>query len=162
EGWTRWILENYGFAPETLRNGDVQAGHLSERFDAVIIPDSSPRVILEGFAPGTIPGEYVGGLGEAGGEALGGVVPPRGTLITFNHAALMAIESLGLPVADVLDGLKNDQFFCSGSLLKVELRDLNHPALWGMPRDPIVMFERGPAFEPKSGFQGLVLATYPK
>src|SRR5262249_57750347 len=73
-----------------------------------------------------------------------------------------AIESLGLAVADGLDGLKNDQFFCSGSLLKVELRDLNHPALWGMPRDPIVMFERGPAFEPKSGFQGLVLATYPK
>jgi ElaB/YqjD/DUF883 family membrane-anchored ribosome-binding protein len=31
-----------------------------------------------------------------------------------------------------------------------------------MPRDPIVMFERGPAFEPKSGFQGIVLATYPK
>src|SRR5262249_58243520 len=78
EGWTRWILENYGFAPETLRNGDVQAGHLSERFDAVIIPDSSPRVILEGFAPGTIPGEYVGGLGEAGGEAVARVVR-RGT-----------------------------------------------------------------------------------
>src|SRR5438034_1886169 len=31
-----------------------------------------------------------------------------------------------------------------------------------MPRDPIVMFERGPAFEPKSGFQGAILATYPK
>ena len=27
EGWTRWILEEYGFAPVTLRNGDVQAGH---------------------------------------------------------------------------------------------------------------------------------------
>src|SRR5262249_31721500 len=50
----------------------------------------------------------------------------------------------------------------SGSLLKVELRDVTHPALWGMPRDPAVMFERGPAFEPKSGFQGVVLATYPK
>src|SRR4029453_17780257 len=31
-----------------------------------------------------------------------------------------------------------------------------------MPRDPIVMFERGPAFEPKSGFQGALLATYPR
>ncbi|HEU0177461.1 MAG TPA: M14 metallopeptidase family protein [Blastocatellia bacterium] len=162
EGWTRWILENYGFAPETLRNGDVQAGHLSERFDAIIIPDSSSRVILEGFAPGTIPGEYVGGLGEAGAEALREFARRGGTLITFNNASLMAIESLGLPVGNVLDGLKNDQFFCSGSLLKVELRDMNHPALWGMPREPIVMFERGPAFEPKSGFQGVVLATYPK
>jgi ElaB/YqjD/DUF883 family membrane-anchored ribosome-binding protein len=31
-----------------------------------------------------------------------------------------------------------------------------------MPREPIVMFERGPAFEPKSGFQGVVLASYLK
>jgi hypothetical protein len=162
EGWTRWILENYGFAPETLRNGDIQAGHLSERFDAIIIPDASSRVILEGFAPGTISGEYVGGLGEAGVEALRDFTRRGGTLIAFNNASLMAIDSLGLPVANVLDGLKNDQFFCSGSLLKVELRDLNHPALWGMPQDLIVMFERGPAFEPKSGFQGVVLATYPK
>src|SRR5262249_36825871 len=43
EGWTRWILENYGFAPATLRNGDVQAGHLSDRFDAIIIPYSPAR-----------------------------------------------------------------------------------------------------------------------
>src|SRR5262249_43924042 len=115
EGWTRWILENYGFAPETLRNGDVQAGHLSQRFDAMSLPDSSPRVILEGFAPGTIPGEYVGGLGEAGVESLREFARRGGTLITFNNASQMAIESLGLPVADVLDGLKNDQLFCSGS-----------------------------------------------
>jgi hypothetical protein len=162
EGWTRWILENYGFAPQTLRNDDVQAGHLNDRFDAIIIPDSSSRVIMEGFATGTIPGEYVGGLGEAGVEALREFTRRGGTLITFNNASLMAIDSLGLPVANVLEGLKSDQFFCSGSLLNVELRDLNHPALWGMPADPIVMFERGPAFEPKSGFQGSVLATYPK
>jgi hypothetical protein len=162
EGWTRWILENYGFAPVTLRNGDIQAGHLIERLDAIIIPDSSSRVILEGFAPGSISGEYAGGLGEAGVESLREFVRGGGTLITFNNASLMAIESLGLPVSNVLDGLKNDQFFCSGSLLRVELRDLTHPALWGMTHDVIVMFERGPAFDPKSGFQGVVLATYPK
>lgn len=162
EGWTRWILQNYGFAPMTLRNGDVQAGHLAERFDAIIIPDSSSRVILDGFAPGSISGEYAGGIGDAGVEALRDFVRSGGTLITFNNASIMAIDALGLPVTNVLADLKNDQFFCSGSLLRVELRDLTHPALWGMPRDPIVMFERGPTFEPKSGFQGVILATYPK
>jgi Zinc carboxypeptidase len=162
EGWTRWIFENYGFAPVTLRNGDIQAGHLNERFDSIVIPDMSSRTILEGFATGSISGEYVGGIGEAGVEALREFVRRGGTLITFNNASLMAIDSLGLPVTNVLADLKNDQFFCAGSLLHVELRDLNHPALLGMPREPIVMFERGPAFEPKSGFQGVVLATYPK
>ena len=150
------------FAPVTLRNGDVQAGHLAERLDAIVIPDSSSRVILDGFAPGSISGEYTGGLGEQGVEALREFVRRGGTLITFNNASLMVIDALGLPVSNALADLKNDQFFCSGSLLRVELRDLSHPALWGMPRDPIVMFERGPAFDPKAGFQGAVLATYPR
>jgi hypothetical protein len=135
---------------------------LLDRFDTIVIPDASPRQILEGFAPGSIPGEYTGGLGEGGVEALREFVGGGGTLIAFNSASDMVIESLGLPVTNILAGLKNDQFFCSGSLLRVELRDTSHPGLWGMPRNPIVMFERGPAFEPKTGFQGVVLASYSK
>jgi len=162
EGWTRWILENYGFAPVTLRNGDIQAGHLRDRLDAIIIPDAGVKQIMNGFAPGTISGEYVGGVGETGAESLRVFVRAGGTLIAFNNASLMAIQSLGLPVSNVLDGLNDDQFYCSGSLLRVELREVNHPSVWGMPRDPIVMFERGPAFETKSGFRGTILASYPK
>jgi hypothetical protein len=162
EGWTRWILENYGFAPVTLRNGDIQAGHLRDRLDAIIIPDAGARQIMNGFAPGTISGEYAGGVGEAGAEALRVFVRAGGTLIGFNNASLMAIQSLGLPVSNILEGLNDDQFYCSGSLLRVELRDVNHPSVWGMPREPIVMFERGPVFETKSGFRGTILASYPK
>jgi hypothetical protein len=162
EGWTRWILEDYGFAPVTLRNGDIQAGHLRERLDAIIIPDSMPRSIVDGYAPGSIPGEYAGGVGAAGVDALRAFVNGGGTLIAFNNASRMAIDELHLPVANILSGLSNDQFYCSGSLLRVELGDPAHPALWGMPREPIVMFEGGPAFEQKSGFRGAVLATYPR
>jgi len=162
EGWTRWILENYGFGPITLRNGDIQAGHLRERLDAIIIPDAGIKQIMDGFAPGSISGEYTGGIGETGADALRAFVRAGGTLIAFNNASLMAITSLGLPVTNVLDGLNNDQFYCSGSLLRVELADLHHPAVWGMPREPIVMFERGPAFDTKSGFRGAILATYSK
>jgi hypothetical protein len=162
EGWTRWILENYGFAPITLRNGDIQAGHLRDRLDAIILPDAGTKQMMEGFAPGTISGEYAGGLGDTGVEALRTFVRGGGTLIAFNNASLMAISSLGLPVQNVLDGLNDDQFYCSGSLLRVELKDMNQPAVWGMPREPIVMFERGPAFETKSGFRGTILASYAK
>jgi hypothetical protein len=162
EGWTRWILENYGFAPVALRNGEVQAGHLLERFDAIVIPDASPRAITEGFAPGSIPGEYAGGLGDEGVEALRVFVRGGGTLVAFNNASLFAIEALNLPVTNVLAGLKPEEFFCSGSLLRVELAETPHMALGGMQRNPAVMFERGPAFEKKAAFQGVVLATYPK
>jgi len=162
EGWTRWILENYGFAPVTLRNGDIQAGHLRDRLDAIILPDASPKQIIDGFAPGSISGEYAGGIGETGVDALRAFVRGGGTLIAFNNAALMAIARLELPVENVLEGLTEDQFYCSGSLLRVELRDMSHPDSWGMPREPIVMFERGPVFDTKTGFHGVVLASYPK
>ncbi len=44
----------------------------------------------------------------------------------------------------------------------MELRDTAHAAVQGLPREPIVMFERGPAFETKAGFRGTVLAAYPR
>jgi hypothetical protein len=160
EGWTRWILEDYGFAPITLRNGDIQASHLLDRFDAIILPDERPASMLNGFAPGSISGEYVGGIGAAGIDALRQFVQAGGTLIAFNHASLFAIDSFGLPVTNVLAGLKEEEFYCAGSLLRVEIHDPAQPSLWGMPRDPAVMFERGPAFAPKPNFRGAVVASY--
>jgi hypothetical protein len=162
EGWTRWILEEHGFAPVTLRNGDVQAGHLRERFDSLLLADSSARAMLDGFLPGTIPGEFAGGLGQTGTEALRAFVREGGTLIAFNNATLYVIDQFHLPVANVLAGLNADQFYCSGSLLKVEMRDMAHPVSAGMPRDPIVMFERGPAYDTRPGFRGNILASYPR
>ncbi len=162
EGWTRWVLENYGFTPVGLRNGEVQAGHLLERFDSIIIPDASPRSITEGFAVGSVPGEYAGGLGEAGVAALREFVRGGGTLIAFNNASLFAIEALNLPVTNLLNGVKPEEFFCSGSLLKVEIAEGASLALGGMRSEPVVVFERGPAFDTKPGFAGVVLARYPK
>jgi hypothetical protein len=162
EGWTRWVLEDFGFAPVTLRNGDVRAGHLKERLDVILLADSSTRSILEGYAVGVVPGEYSGGLGEPGAAALRDFVRDGGTLIAFNNASLFAIDQFHLPVANVLAGLTPEQFYCSGSLLQIELKDTAHPAVAGLPRDPIVMFENGPAFDTRAGFKGAVLATYPK
>jgi len=162
EGWTRWILENYGFAPITLRNGDIQAGHLLERLDAIIVPDAGTRQIMDGFAPGSIPGEYAGGVGETGVDALRAFVNGGGTLIAFNNASLFAIQALNLPVTNIVGGLKPEEFYCSGSLLKIELAETPHIATGGMDKNPVVMFERGPVFEQKPAFRGVVLATYPK
>jgi Zinc carboxypeptidase len=162
EGWTRWILENYGFAPVTLRNGDIQAGSLREHFDAIILPDAMPATIRNGFGPGSVPGMYTGGIGEVGISALREFVQVGGTLITFNNASLFAIDDLGLPVKNSMAGLKDEEFFCSGCLLRVEIQDSGASAVWGLPHDPIVMFERGPAFETKDGFRGRILAAYPK
>lgn len=162
EGWTRWILQQYGFAPITIHNGGIQASHLLDQFDAIILPDAQPNQILNGFPAGSVPGEYSGGVGESGVASLREFVAGGGTLISFNNASDFVIDQFGLPVANVLANLKPDEFYCSGSLLQVEIPDANRPGLWGLPLDPVVMFERGPAFAVKPGFRGAVLASYPE
>ncbi len=162
EGWTRWILENYGFAPITLRNADIKAGHLKEMFDTIILPDMRANQLREGFIPGSVPGEFAGGLGEQGFEALREFVMAGGTLIALNNSSSAVIDAFSLPVTNILGGVRSEEFFCSGSLLKVEIPEASHPGIWGMAKTPVGFFERGPAFETKPGFKGNVLAAYSK
>ncbi|HEX8292508.1 MAG TPA: M14 family zinc carboxypeptidase, partial [Pyrinomonadaceae bacterium] len=63
EGWTRWILEQEGVKHLTLRDAEVRAGNLRAKFDSIIIPDQSPRALLEGYRKGSMPDEFTGGLG---------------------------------------------------------------------------------------------------
>ncbi|HYX80856.1 MAG TPA: M14 metallopeptidase family protein, partial [Gemmatimonadales bacterium] len=48
EGWTRWVLEQYGFGSTPLHNTDVRAGKLREKYDAIILADQSPKSIVDG------------------------------------------------------------------------------------------------------------------
>jgi len=75
---------------------------------------------------------------------------------------MFPIEQFNLPVANALAGLQPNQFFCSGTLLKIEIREPTHPVVAGLPPDPTVMFERNVAFDTKPNFRGKVLAAYPK
>ncbi len=161
EGWTRWILEKYGFAPESIYNPGVKAGNLRARFDTIILPDMSKTQLTDGFKLGLVPSEYAGGIDADGVANLREFVRQGGTLVAFNQTSSSLIDLFGLPVTNILAGAKPDEFFCSGALLRIELKDASRPSLYGLPADPIVMFERGPAFTPKPGFAGAILATYP-
>jgi hypothetical protein len=162
EGWTRWILEQYKFPFHSLYNADIRGGHLRERYDVILLPDISERSILEGNRPGTIPERYAGGVGEEGAQELRDFVNAGGTLVAFNNASLFAINQLQLPVENVLAGVSPAQFLCSGCLLDVHIEDAKNPLTAGLMADTAVMFERGPAFDTKSGFKGTVLARYPR
>ncbi len=160
EGWTRWILEQYHYPFANLYNADILAGHLTEHYDAIVIPDMSEGQILNGHRPGTIPERYAGGLGDEGVQALVDFVNQGGTLITFNNASMFAINQFKLPVTNALAGLSATQFFCSGALLKVHIEDSKNALTAGLLPDTTVMFERGPAFDTRPEFKGTVLARY--
>jgi len=48
EGWTRWLLENFGFAFSNIENPAIETGGLRQKFDVIIFPDEAPGTITEG------------------------------------------------------------------------------------------------------------------
>ncbi len=154
EGWTRWIFEQFHFPFTRLRNSEIQNGHLNDAFDTIVIPEMGTRQIMDGMQAGTVPGEYAGGIGDDGAQALREFVDHGGTLVTLGNASLFPIDQFSIPVANALAGLRPDQFFCSGTLLKVEIKEPDHPLVAGLPLDPTVMFERNVAFDTRPNFRG--------
>ncbi len=72
-----------------------------------------------------------------------------------------AIEALGLPVRDVLAGVRNTDFYAPGSLFAVEV-DTAHPTARTFTAPvPAVWFEGSPAFEVTDASQATVVARYP-
>ncbi len=157
EGWTRWLLEQFGFAYSSLRNADVQAGGLRARFDSIVIADERPAAIENGHAPGTMPEEFTGGLGAKGAQALRDFARAGGTLIFLNSAAEYGIEKLGINVKNVVAGLPSQEFYSPGSLLNVRL-NLRDPLTRGLPETIAIWSESSPAWETEEG----VVARYPE
>ncbi|HVF41695.1 MAG TPA: M14 metallopeptidase family protein [Pyrinomonadaceae bacterium] len=164
EGWTRWVFEQNRLRYSTLRDAEARAGNLRARYDTIVIPDQSPRSILEGYRKGSMPEELTGGLGKDGVKALREFVEQGGTLVALNDASDFAIEQFGLPVRDVTEGLKRTEFYCPGSILRTTL-DTTHPVAKGMGRESIAWVENSPVFEIKSDPLALVrvkiIARYP-
>jgi hypothetical protein len=162
EGWTRWVLENYGFEPKSLYNADIRSANLKTRYDIIVLPDMSMHGMMAGYGPGIVPGQYVGGVGEDGIDHLREFVREGGTLVAFNRTSSNLIPLMSLPVENVILGAKSDRFFCSGALLRVEMEHPDQPVNFGISESPVVMFQAGPAFQTLPGFKGAVLARYPK
>jgi hypothetical protein len=146
EGWTRWLLEQFGFAYASVGNREIQAGSLHDHYDALVFADQRADSIARGHRPGSMPEEFCGGLGEKGAEALRQFALGGGTLIFFNHATEYASRELGVPAKNVLDGLSNREFYSPGSLLTVSL-DTHHRLGLGLPREITVWNEGSPAWE---------------
>lgn len=146
EGWTRWLLEEYGFAVDTLHDADVRAGAL-EGYDVVVLPHQQPRALLNGHPRGTMPEAYVGGLGTEGTLALQTFVERGGTLVAFDEASDFVIEQFGLPLRNVVDGVPPERFFIPGSLVRIVL-DPSHVLAYGMPDSAVAVFSQSRAFEP--------------
>ena len=145
-GWTRWILERYGFSFTLLSTADIADGALAN-VDVLIVADE-PR------GTSASPPNAVAAL-----HSLDTFVRTGGTLVCLNRSSSFAIEQLKLPVKNVVAGLGRQEFFTGGSLLQVRANP-THRVMAGMPSEAAVFVQSSPAFETQEGFRGAVLARY--
>ncbi len=164
EGWTRWVLEAHEFPYRNLTDAEIRAGNLAEWYDAIILPDMKASTMIEGHAEGSLPPEYVGGIGLEGVANLRTFVEQGGMLICLNWATELPMKHFGLEINNALEAnrsgpqkLTGAEFFCPGSLLRVFV-ETTHPIGYGLEREMAVFFKSGPAFEARGGKR---VAAYP-
>ncbi len=145
EGWTRWLLKEYAFAVDTLHDDIIRNTDLS-KYHAIILPHQSANRMLHGHRPGTMPEEFVGGLGLEGTLALKKFAEQGGTIVALDGASDFAIQQFGLPVENVVSDVSSKQFFIPGSLVKIKV-ETDQPLGYGMQEEAAASFIRSRAFE---------------
>jgi hypothetical protein len=169
EGWTRWLLDQYGFAPKSLHPQDVKAG--LQNYDVFILPDVDKDHIANGRGRAEegsmryqdeLPPEYRGALEKEGADVLKKFVENGGTLLAFNAASDYVIETFNVPVRNAL--ARAGDFSVPGSLLRVNV-NTNHPVTADMPKETAIYVDRAIAFDttaPGGEMRRWVLMSYPE
>jgi len=153
EGWTRWVLDHFGFPYTVVHNRELRQPDFSDKFDTLIFPNQNRSIIVDGKNTGDrpapfLPPEYSGGIGKEGIEAVKKLVKTGGRLILLDGAFEIAQKDLELPVVDVAARAGN-KLNCPGSLLEIELIPTD-PLAWGMETKSILFFSNSAAFRVSS------------
>ncbi len=174
EGWTRWVLDQYGYAPKSLHAAEVKAG--LKDVDVFILPDIAAEQLATGRggrggeegAAGMryneeLPPEYRGALEKEGAQALRTFVENGGTLLAFSAACDYVIENFNVPVRNALARVPASEFSVPGSLVRVHVAE--HPVTAGLPSEMAIYIDRGVVFDttvPGNEMQRWVLMSYPE
>ena len=161
------------FTKESAEDIARTLGDLRSRFDCIIIAAQSSQQIVNGLSADRYPAEIAGGLGTAGVDALKRFIEDGGTVITLNEASQFAIDHLGVPVKNPLEGMSAKDFYCPGSILRIKLDsnspiNRNAPTLEGTADESVAWYESHSetqegrrveislAFEPTDGRAGVI------
>lgn len=159
EGWTRWLFDTFNVPFASLRDVDVRAGNLRAKYDVIVLPSMRLREIVEGRSKETAPAEFTGGIGEAGVANLRRFVEEGGTLVCWDDSTELPLKHFNLPVRNVLEDLRPADFYCPGSILRVEI-ETAHPLARGYGRQADAYFVNSAAFEVTDTSKARVVARY--
>jgi hypothetical protein len=180
EGWTEWLLDSFGLPYSLVTPADLRAGSLSSRFDVIVLA-SQGLTSARGGRGGRGGGRGVVAAGNpsdssaraipdsirlraaddsARVRAVDEFVRGGGTIVAWTSGATVAINTLRLPVRNVVEGLNRQEYFTGISIMRVTT-DATHPVMAGMPAQADVVVNNSPVFTTLDGFEGSIIAKYP-
>lgn len=144
EGWTRLVFDTFQIPFRSVTDADIKGDRLD--LDALVLPADSENSIINGLNANRYPQEYTGGVGEAGVENLKKYVENGGKLICFDDSCEMVIKRFGLPMKNVLNGVRRNTFYNPGSVVKLDV-DTKDPIARGLRPETPAYFSSSAAFD---------------
>ena len=157
EGWTRLVFDNHQIPYKSVSNEDFRQNRLD--YDVIVLAADSESTIVNGLSGQRYPAEFAGGIGDSGAENLKKFVENGGKLICFDDSCELAIKRFGLPVRNVLTGMKRSEFYNPGSVVKLTV-DTRSPLAKGMREEVPAYFTSSSAFDIAADARINVIASY--
>ncbi len=156
EGWTRYVFDTFNVPFVSLREPTLSEGALGSRFDVIVLPAEQTRNAPDAEA------DDARGIAVRGYQSLAQFVDDGGTLICFDASCGPLIKQWKLPVRNVLEGVRSTDFYCPGSVLRLEV-DTTQPLARSMSKETDAYFVNSSAFDlTNSPLPMKVIARYAK
>lgn len=169
EGWTRLVFDTFRIGYRRLTDSDMRSGNFIceqlvvpgpfTKCDAVVLPADSENTIVRGLNADRYPAEFAGGIGDEGVENLKKYVAEGGKLICFDDSCEMVIKRFGLPIRNVLAGLKRNEFYNPGSIVALDVNTRTDLAR-GMKQSAAAYFSSSSAFDVAADANVKIIARY--
>jgi len=156
EGWTRYVFDTFNVPYQSVSENALAEGNPRAKFDVVVLPSEQTRAAPDGEAP-----ETPRGLNDAAWKNLSRFVEEGGNLICFDGSCGQLIRQFKLPLRNVLEGVRSSEFYCPGSVLRIEV-DTANPIARTMSKDTDAYFINSSAFDVTDGGKVQVIARYAK
>jgi hypothetical protein len=144
EGWTRYVFDAFNVPFKSVNETTLNDADPSANFDALVLPSEQARGNQDSDAPAQ--SENTRGISEKGYANLAKFVEGGGTLICFDGSCAAVIRQMKLPLRNVLAGVRSSDFYCPGSILRINV-DTANPIARAMSKDTDAYFISSSAFE---------------
>jgi hypothetical protein len=156
EGWTRFVFDTFNVPFQSLSETAIAEVNPRAKFDVIVLPSEQTRATPDGEAP-----ENQRGIADPGYKNLARFVEDGGTLICFDGSCGQLIRQLKLPLRNVLEGVRSNDFYCPGSILRIDV-DTANPIARTMSKDTNAYFINSSAFDVTDGGKVQIIARYAK